>query len=134
VKPYPRSRAQGETVREIVARILVEEISDPRLEFVTLTGVEMSPDLRHATVFVTTHGDAARYDEALAGLESAKGRIRSLLGAEVRTRHVPGLHFKMDPSVDEAFHIAAMVRHERDSGRVRDDVPEDEDEAADDDA
>ena len=127
MKSYPRSRAAGETVREIVARILLQELSDPRLEFVTVTGVEMSPDLRHANVFVTTHGDPTRYAAALAGLESAKGHIRTLLGSEMRLRYVPDLHFKIDPSVDEAFHIAEMLQRERDSGRVSDDEPQDTD-------
>jgi ribosome-binding factor A len=127
VKSYPRSRAAGETVRELVARILARDISDPRLEFVTVTGVEMSPDLRHANVFVTAHGDPDQYDIALQGLESAKGRIRTLLGSEMSLRYVPELHFKIDPSVDEAFKIAGMLRTERESGRVHDDADGDED-------
>jgi ribosome-binding factor A len=118
VKTYPRSRAMGETVREIVARLLLEEIADPRVDLVTITGVDMSPDLRHANVFVTAHGDEARVTDALAGLDSAKGRLRTLLGASVRLRYVPELHFRIDPSVDEATRITAAIRQEHDLGRV----------------
>lgn len=118
MKAYPRSRAMGETVREILARLLLEEIADPRLDLVTVTGVVMSPDLRHATVFVTAHGDEARMAEALAGLESAKGRLRTLLGASVRLRYVPELHFKIDPAIDEASRISDAIRHEHDLGRA----------------
>jgi ribosome-binding factor A len=127
-RPFPRSRAMGEMVREVVARILVEEIADPRLDLVTVTGVEMSPDLRHANVFFAIHGDAERTASALAGLDSAKGRIRALLGVEVRARYVPELHFRIDPAIEEAARIADAIKHERDAGRVSDEVddaPED---------
>jgi len=125
MKSYSRSRVMGETVREVIARILVEESADPRLHLVTVTGVDMSPDLRHANVFVTTHGDEARYREMLEGLNSAKGRIRTLLGQAVRMKYVPELHFRVDPAVDEAVRIGGALRAERESGRVRDDEPGD---------
>ncbi len=115
MKTYPRSRAMGETVREVVARILLEDSADPRLHLVTVTGVEMSPDLRHANVFFTAHGDEARRADALAGLDSAKGRIRTLLGSAVRVRHVPDLHFRMDPAIDEATRITDAIRQEREA-------------------
>lgn len=121
MKPYPRSRVTGETVREIIARLLVEEVKDPRVELVTITGVEMSPDLRHAKVFFVAHGGEDRYREALAGLESAKGRLRSMLGNSVRMKYVPELHFEVDPSLDESSRIAELIRQERAAGRVHDD-------------
>lgn len=117
MKTYPRSRAMGETVREIIARLLLEEVADPRVALVTVTGVDMSPDLRHANVFVTAHGDEVRVADALAGLESAKGRLRALLGEAVRLRYVPELHFRIDPSVDEAARITGAILRERELGR-----------------
>jgi len=120
-KAYPRARAMGEAVREIIARILVDEISDPRIDLVTVTGVSMSPDLRHANVFVTAHGDEQRVAEAMAGLESAKGRVRTLLSQQVTTRYSPELHFKIDPAIDEASRIAEAIRLEYEAGRVPDD-------------
>jgi ribosome-binding factor A len=119
-KSYSRSRAAGESVREVVARILFEEIADPRIDLVTVTGVDMSPDLRHANVYVTTHGGEERYRDVIAGLDSAKGRIRSLLGQALVMRYVPELHFRIDPSVDDALRIGEAIRAERESGRVRD--------------
>jgi ribosome-binding factor A len=121
-KSYPRSRVMGETVREVVARILVEEISDPRIALVTVTGVDVSPDLRYATVFVATHGDDAHTSAALAGLDSAKGRIRTLLSSRVTTRFVPELQFRLDPAIEEAARIAEAIRRERETGRVSEDV------------
>lgn len=137
MKAYPRSRAMGETVREVVARLLLEEVADPRVALVTVTGVEMSPDLRHAKVFVTAHGDEARIADALAGLESTKGRLRTMLAAEVRLRHAPELHFSVDPAIAEANRITDAIRMQYELGRVSEDEPahaEGVETAADDDA
>lgn len=120
-KTYPRARAMGEAVREIIARIIVDELSDPRLDLVTVTGVDVSPDLRHANVFVTAHGDEDRVASAMAGLESAKGHIRSLLASHVTTRYVPELHFRLDPAIEEATRISDAIRAEHQAGRVPDD-------------
>jgi ribosome-binding factor A len=131
MKAYPRSRAMGETVREIIARLLLEEVSDPRLDLVTVTGVVMSPDLGHANVFVTVHGDEVREAEAIAGLDSAKGRLRSMLGAEIRLRKVPELHFRIDPAIGEATRITDAIRREHELGRAgSEDVIADGDDAA----
>jgi ribosome-binding factor A len=113
MKPYPRSRVTGETVREVVASIVLTKITDPRVALVTVTSVEVSADLRHANVYVTAHGDEERYREALRGLESAKGRIRRELGQAVRMKYVPDLHFRIDPSVDEAERIEGVIREEK---------------------
>lgn len=107
----PRARRLDETVRENLAFILAEEISDPRLELVTVTGVEITSDHSYADVYVIAHGDAERYAEALAGLDSAKGRIRSLLARTIRTRTVPELRFHIDESVDEGMRIDAALRN-----------------------
>lgn len=125
MKSYPRSRVTGETVREVVARVILEDVKDPRVEFVTVTGVVMSPDRLHANVFVTAHGGPDRYREALAGLESAKGRVRRALGRAVRMKFVPDLHFALDTSVDEAARINRLLQAERAAGRA----PADEDDA-----
>lgn len=125
MKSFPRSRVTGETVREAVAAILLSEIKDPRVELVTVTSVKMSPDLRHADVYVTAHGGQERYREALEGLKSASGRIRTLLGRHVRMRYVPELAFHIDPSLDEAMRIGEVLREEHRSGRVHEDEGED---------
>jgi ribosome-binding factor A len=72
---------------------------------------------------VAVHGDEARVAEALAGLQSAKGRLRTMLGASIRLRHVPELHFRIDPSIDEATRITDAILRERASGRVGPDEP-----------
>lgn len=110
MKQTPRTRKVNESVREAIASILVDEIADPRLALVTVTGAEVSPDFSVAMIYVIAHGDAARYAEVLAGLESARGRIRSLLGRRVKTRLTPDLRFVIDPSVDEGMRIIEALK------------------------
>jgi ribosome-binding factor A len=110
MKQTPRTRKVNESVREIIASILLDEISDPRLRLVTVTGAEVSPDISVATVYVTAHGDEARYEEVLAGLESARGRIRSLLGRRIKTRLTPELRFAIDTSVDQGMRVTEALK------------------------
>ena len=100
-------RKSEEQVREAVASILATEISDPRVWGITVTGVKTSPDRSIATVYVVT--DPARYDEALAGLDSAKGRVRSLLGHALGWRTTPEIRFFIDESIDEGDRIEAAL-------------------------
>jgi len=110
VKRTPRTRKVNEMVREAIAIILAEEVADPRLELVTVTSAEVSPDMMVANIYVITHGDAERYDELLEGLNSAKGRIRSLLGQRITLRFTPELRFLIDRSVDEGMRISEALK------------------------
>jgi ribosome-binding factor A len=103
-------RRVDEAVREALASIISRDMKDPRLELVTVTSVEVSGDLRHAAVYVTAHGGENRYPDALAGLESGKGRIRSLLGERVPMRFTPELDFRIDDSVDQGMRIARLIQ------------------------
>jgi ribosome-binding factor A len=111
MKQTPRTLKLGESLREIVADILATEISDPRLHMVTVTGLQVSSDLGVANVYVTAHGDQERYEEVLEGLESARGRIRSLLGKQISLRTTPELRFFIDPSVDEGERIDQALQN-----------------------
>jgi ribosome-binding factor A len=113
-------RKVDETVKEALAEVLLEDVSDPRLDLVTITSVEVSPDLRHANVYVVTHGGPERAEAMLAGLEAAKRRIRSGLSKRVRMKYLPDLDFRVDRSVDEGMRIAEAIRGEREAGRVPD--------------
>jgi ribosome-binding factor A len=108
MKQTPNSRRLNETAREIIANILITEVSDPRLDFVTVTGAEVSPDRSVMSVYVSTDPD--RYDEVLEGLESAKGRIRTLLGRQITWRVTPDLRFFIDKSVDTGMAIEDALR------------------------
>ncbi|GAV31306.1 ribosome-binding factor A [Coriobacteriaceae bacterium EMTCatB1] len=111
--PAPRVRKLNETVRAALAEILVSELQDPRLELATVTSVEVSPDMRYADVFVTAHGGERRYEELLAGLESAKGRLRAALGQRVTMKYLPELRFHIDESVDIGQRIERAIKRER---------------------
>jgi ribosome-binding factor A len=108
MKQTPNTRRLNEQAREVVASLLLTEVSDPRLELVTVTGAEVSPDRSVLIVFVCASAD--RYDEVLAGLESAKGRIRSLLGRALGWRVTPELRFYIDKSVDSGMRIEAALK------------------------
>lgn len=101
-------RRSEEQVREVIATILAQEISDPRVEFVTVTNVLLNADRTVASVYVST--DKGQYENALAGLESAKGRIRSLLGHSVEWRQTPEIRFFIDDAIDEAERIDQAIR------------------------
>ncbi|NTU70385.1 MAG: 30S ribosome-binding factor RbfA [Coriobacteriia bacterium] len=129
MKTTPNSRRLNETAREIVASILVSEVSDPRLDLITVTGAEVSPDRSMMSVYVSTDPD--RYDEVLAGLESAKGRIRSLFGSAISWRVTPEVRFFIDESVDSGMRIEEALRAvppslaaERAAGSDESDAPE----------
>ena len=111
-RPYPRTRQLDETVKQALAEIIERQVTDPRLEFVTITGVSVTRDMRYCTVFVTAHGGPDRYADVLEGFESAKGRIRALLGERVRMKFLPELTFEVDDSVDEGARIDSALRRE----------------------
>jgi len=104
------ARRLDESVRAKLTSILAEDISDPRLELITITGVKVTTDKSYADVYVIAHGDEERYQEVLQGLESAKGRIRSILARSLSTRVTPELRFHIDPSVDEGARIDEALR------------------------
>lgn len=109
MKQTSATRRLGEQLREKLGYILLFEISDPRLDLVTLTGVEVSIDRSFARIFVSC--DAERYEEVLEALASAKGRIRSLLARSLDWRVTPELDFKIDRSTDEAERITRALEN-----------------------
>ena len=107
-----RTRKVESQLREITGEE-VASLSDPRIQgLVTVTGVRVSPDLAHATVFysVISGGDAQAADE---GLQSAAGRIQSAVGAQTRLKRTPRLRFEPDPVVESATRIEAALREVR---------------------
>jgi ribosome-binding factor A len=108
----------AEAIREEVATFLSEGAKDPRIRgFVTVTGVEMTRDLRHANIFVSIMGTDEERASTIEGLDSVASHLRARLGKVVRLRNTPDLHFKLDESVARASRIEqllAQVRKERD--------------------
>ena len=102
------SRRTNEALREALASILLYQITDPRLAFATVSAVEVSRDRSVAKVYVSA--ERGHEAEVADGLESAKGRIRSLLGGELSWRVTPELRFAIDTSLDEAERIEAALK------------------------
>lgn len=108
----------AEAIREDVATFLAEGAKDPRIRaFVTVTAVEVTRDLRHATVFVSLMGDDGDRQSTLDGLQSVASHLRSRLGRSLRIRNAPEIHFRLDESIARASRIEQLlagVREERD--------------------
>lgn len=96
---------------------LAERAKDPRIGFVTVTGVEVTPDLRQARVFVSVLGSEAEREQTFEGLASIAGHIRPLVGRRLRLRHAPEITFRHDPTIERAARIEQLL------SEVRDDEP-----------
>jgi ribosome-binding factor A len=103
-----RMRRVDEAVREVVAAA-VSELSDPRLGFVTVTGVETSPDLRTAKVYVSVLGDSTERDATLDALRSSHGVIQSRIAAETRMKRTPTLTFIYDDTIEKGVRISRLL-------------------------
>jgi ribosome-binding factor A len=102
-------RRVSDLVRSHLTDLLRRKASDPRLQMVTITGVSVSPDTRHASVHYSVLGGAEVQNEAQIGLESAAGWLRRELGSRLRLRHTPELAFHFDPSLERGEHIASLL-------------------------
>jgi ribosome-binding factor A len=106
-----RTEQVGAQVREEIMAIIHRELKDPRIGFVSITRVTMSPDLRSARVRVSVLGDEGEQRESLAGLRSAAGRIRRELGRRLENlKFSPELRFELDPSIEYSVHISKRLR------------------------
>jgi ribosome-binding factor A len=105
-------RRVNEAVREVLSGHITEDLKDPRIGFVTVTGVDTSPDLRHARVYVSVLGSDEEREEALEGLSSAAGFLQSKVGAELRMKHTPTLEFRYDESIDHGMRITELLDQE----------------------
>ncbi len=103
-----RMRRVNESVRQVLAEALVE-LQDPRIGLVTVTGVETSPDLRHATVYVSVLGSEKKRAASLRGLEAAHGLLQARLGRELRMKRTPQLVFEYDPSVERGVRMTQLI-------------------------
>ncbi len=99
----------AETVRQVIADALLTELRDPRIGFVTVTGVRVTNDLAVATIRVSIMGEDADREAALAGLGSAAGFLRKLVGRALATRIVPELRFELDRGQEHSARINQIL-------------------------
>jgi ribosome-binding factor A len=117
-----RMRRINEALKEIIGTALTRELKDPRIGFVTLTGVETARDLSHAKVFLSVYGKQAQKDATLEGLRAAGPYLQRLIGDELQLRRIPTLEFVYDATVDRGMRIQAILK----SSGVEELGPEDE--------
>jgi ribosome-binding factor A len=102
-------RRVNEAVREVLSGHITDDLKDPRIGFVTVTGVETSPDLRHARVYVSVLGSDEQRSDALEGLNSSAGFLQSKVGQELRMKRTPTLEFLYDDSIDRGMRITELL-------------------------
>jgi ribosome-binding factor A len=103
-----RMRRVNESLREVLSESM-GALKDPRIGFVTITGVETSPDLRYAKVFVSVLGSARKREATLTGLNSSHGVLQAAIGKELRLKRTPQLTFEYDPTVERGVRLSALI-------------------------
>jgi ribosome-binding factor A len=103
-----RTKRVGEEFREVLAEE-IQKLKDPRVGFVTVTGVRVSPDLRHAWVSYTALGDDKAKASTRAALRSATPHLRSTLGRQVRLKFLPEIEFEEDRTDEQAERIESLI-------------------------
>ena len=103
-----RLRRVNEAIREVLSEA-VPELKDPRIGFVTITGVETSTDLRHARVFVSVLGSERKQRRSLQALDTAHGVLQARIAAELRLKRTPQLAFHYDPSVERGVRMSQLI-------------------------
>lgn len=104
-----RMKRINEACKEALGEILQEDIKDPRIGFVTVTKVEVTPDLHQAKVWISIFGDQEEVEEAMQGLEKAKGFMRRELGRRVRMRYTPELKICQDRGAETSGRVQELI-------------------------
>lgn len=107
--PGSRMRKVNELLREVIADA-VKDLKDPRIGFITVTGVETAPDLRQAVVYYSVLGSDEEQEATAAALDSSASRIQQVVGAETRLKFTPKLRFAVDPSIRTGDRIERILR------------------------
>ena len=110
MKPYARSERVGGHIQKVLADVLHKHVKDPRLEMATITGVQVSRDLRTARVYFTTSGNKKRSQEAAEGFKSAAGYVKRTLAQHLGLRYMPDVQFCYDNSFDYGSHIDKVLK------------------------
>jgi len=101
-------RRVNESVRQVLSES-VGDLKDPRIGFVTITGVDTSPDLRAATVYVSVLGSARKQEATLAGLNSSHAVLQAVVNRELRLKRTPQLSFEYDPTIERGMRLTRLI-------------------------
>lgn len=105
-----RAARVAQSLREVVSVLLQRQIKDPRVSMVTVTDVQMSPDLRNARIYYTCPGEQGERDRAAEGLKRAAGFMRAQVTRELNLRYAPDLRFEYDHSIEAVDHVNRLLR------------------------
>jgi ribosome-binding factor A len=116
-----RTDRVSDLIKDEISRLLLRDVRDPRVGFVTITGATVSPDLKNVRVFVSILGEPQARQESLKALNSAAGYFRRTLFRNLRLRFAPIVRFQLDESLDQGDRIERVLRQihdgEREAGR-----------------
>lgn len=106
-----RTERVNDLLQEELAELLLTSVKDPRVGhgLVSITEVVVSPDLRHANVYVSHLGEESERDEVMAGLEHSEHYLHNELMKRLKMRHVPAIHFRLDPSLERGARLATLI-------------------------
>ncbi|MBJ6726747.1 ribosome-binding factor A [Geomesophilobacter sediminis] len=107
---FKRSDKVAEAIHKIVSELMIRGLKDPRIGFVTITGVKVTQDSRQATIYYSVVGSEQEKKDCAAGLSSARGFIRKEVGAALQIRFTPEIIFKYDTSVDYGHRIDSLLK------------------------
>ncbi|WP_209122344.1 30S ribosome-binding factor RbfA [Alkalihalobacillus sp. BA299] len=104
-----RANRVGEQMKKELSDIIMREIKDPRVRFVTVTGVDVTGDLQQAKVYITVLGDEKEKEDTIQGLSKATGFIRTEIGKRIRLRKTPEIEFEFDQSIEYGNRIETLL-------------------------
>ncbi len=121
----------GHLIRELVSEV-IRELKDPRIGFAGINEVKISPDLRHAKIYISVFGSDKEKNDTLEGLNSAKGYIKRKIAPELSLRQIPDLSFALDESIENGVRISQLIDKAREedkklalsAGRTEEDTEE----------
>jgi len=116
--PSSRMRKVNELLREVIAEEAIE-LKDPRIGFLTITGVDTAPNLRTARVFYSVMGDDDQHDATATALKSAAKRFQAAIGRQTRLKYTPVLEFRIDPSIEHGLRMDALLHDLAEDGEER---------------
>ncbi len=104
-----RQKRVGELIKHEISELILREIKDPRIGFVSITSVDLTADLKHAKVFISVLGSERERKASLAGLHNAVGFIRRELGHRLRLKYVPEISIVYDNSIEQGARIISLI-------------------------
>lgn len=115
-----RKKRVGHLIKSEVSEMILKELKDPRIGFVSVTDVEVSGDLRYATVYFTVFGEEKDVEATVAALRHATGYVRREIASRLRLRYAPEIRFKYDEAYQRAWHLEEVIRnlHESDNSQA----------------